>query len=77
MTIEKALEDIYTSLHNNNDDIDAHIATLKKEMQTEGAKEVEIEGVRLPVPNREGRNILKSYFKKRGVKVKFILPTAE
>ncbi len=76
MNIEQALEQVYTSLNNDNEAIDECIATLRKEMQQEKATEVEIESVKLPVPNREGRNMLKSYFKKRGVKVKFKLPEA-
>lgn len=74
MSIEQAVEAIYTSLHNNNEDIDSCIANLRKTMLEEKVADVEIESAKLPVPNREGRNMLKSYFKKRGVKVKFKLP---
>lgn len=73
MTIESALEAVYTSLENDNKDIDSCIDSLKTEMQKAELKEVEIENEKLPVPNREGRNMLKSYFKKRGVKVSFKL----
>lgn len=73
MTVENALEAIYTSLENDNKDIDACIAGLKSEMKKAEVKEVEIENAKLPAPNREGRNMLKSYFKKRGVKVSFKL----
>lgn len=71
MSVENALEAVYTSLENDNKDIDACIVTLKSAMKDEGAKKVEIDNARLPVPNREGRNMLKSYFKKRGVLVSF------
>lgn len=74
MSIEQALEAVYTSLNNDNEAIDECISNLRKEMQEEKTTEVAIESVKLPVPNREGRNMLKSYFKKRGVKVKFTLP---
>ncbi len=69
--LDKALEDVYTSLSNDNENIDACIAALKEAARSEGIKEVPIKGDRLPVPNREGRLLLKSYFKKRGVAVKF------
>lgn len=71
MTIETVLEDIYISLENDNDSIDECIENLKIEMKKESLKDIEIENIRLPIPNREGRNMLKSYFKKRGVKVTF------
>jgi hypothetical protein len=74
MSIEQALENVYESLHSNNEGIDQRIAELKVAMTAEKASEVEIESTKLPVPNREGRNMLKSYFKKRGVAVKFKLP---
>lgn len=73
MTINEALENIYTSLANNNKDIDLHIEALRTAMKAEEKKEVEIENARLVLPNREGRNMLKSYFKKRGVAVSFKL----
>jgi hypothetical protein len=74
MSIQQALEAVYTSLNADNEAIDECIVALRKEMQQEKTTEVEIESIKLPVPNREGRNMLKSYFKKRGVKVKFKLP---
>lgn len=73
MTIESALEAVYTSLENDNKGIDESIENLKAEMKTAEMAEVEIENEKLPVPNRVGRNMLKSYFKKRGVKVLFKL----
>lgn len=73
MSVEQVLETIYTSLANNNDEIDERIEELKSAMAAEEVKTVEIENARLPLPNREGRNMLKSYFKKRGVKVSFKL----
>ena len=69
--LDKAVEAIYTSLNNDNENIDVAIANLKEAAKAEGIKEVPIKGDRLPVPNREGRLLLKSYFKKRGVSVTF------
>lgn len=67
-----ALESIYASLHADNKDIDANIINLKKAMYAAGIKTVDIDPVRLPQPNRQGRKVLQSYFKHRGVTVKFI-----
>ncbi len=69
--LDQAVEAVYTSLNNDNDNIDACIAALKEAAKSEGAKEVSLKPDRLPVPNREGRLLLKSYFKKRGVAVTF------
>lgn len=69
LTVEQALENIYTSLQNNNEAIDAHIAQLKEALAPE--KEVTVDSSRIPVPNREGRKTMQAYFKKRGVVVNF------
>lgn len=69
--LDQAIEAVYTSLNNNNDNIDVVIANLKEAARSEGVKEVPFKGDRLPVPNREGRLMMKSYFKKRGVAVTF------
>lgn len=72
MTLNDALEAIYTSLHNNNEDIDLHIAALKKAMAAEGKKEAVFETKRLAQSNRSGRKMMQAYFKKRGVAVSFV-----
>jgi len=64
-------EAIYTSLDNDNEDIDLHIANLKQAMKDNGVGEATFQSSRLPVNNREGRKMMQSYFKKRGVKVGF------
>lgn len=71
MTIAQAIEAIYTSLDNDNEDIDIHISNLKKAMQENGMTTAVFQSSRLPVNNREGRKTMQSYFKKRGVKVSF------
>ena len=71
LQIEQALEDIYTSLHNDNEDIDLHIANLKTALTAAGQKEAVIAPARLWQNNREGRKTLQAYFKKRGVNVVF------
>lgn len=72
LTVEQALENIYTSLHNNNEAIDTYIESLKQSLAP--AKEVEIDASRLPHPNREGRKMMQAYFKKRGIIVNFAKP---
>ena len=71
ITLEEAKEAVYTSLENDNDDIDTHILNLKEAMQNYGATEAEFEPERLSQNNRAGRKMMQSYFKKRGVKVTF------
>jgi hypothetical protein len=71
MTVEQALENIYASLTNDNDDIDTHIAALKGALAEAGKKEVTVDPARLPQPNREGRKLMQAYFRKRGIAVGF------
>ena len=71
MDIEQAKEAIYQSLDNDNDDIDLHIAHLKKALQAGGQTQIAFEPGRLAQNNRAGRKMMQSYFKKRGVKVVF------
>lgn len=70
-TVTAVTEDIYTALANDNEDIDRHIARLKKAMAAEGAKQAVFAAARLPNSNRAGRKLMLSYFKKRGVTVVF------
>jgi hypothetical protein len=67
--IDQALENIYTSLNNDNEDIDLRIAELKQALGAE--KSVTVNTARLAQNNREGRKMMQSYFKKRGVIVEF------
>jgi len=71
LNLEEATEAVYTSLNNDNEDIDLHIATLKEAMNADGAKEAVFKTDRLVQGNRAGRKMMQSYFKKRGVKVSF------
>lgn len=71
MTVAEALENIYTSLANDNAEIDTHIKALKEALAVEGLKEAVFEPARLAQNNRQGRKIMQSYFKKRGVTVAF------
>ena len=69
LTLDQVLENIYTSLNNDNADIDTHIEALKTALG--GKKDVEVDPKRLNYNNRAGRKMMQSYFKKRGVIVSF------
>lgn len=71
LTIEQALENIYTSLLNDNADINTHIGHLKTAMAAQGQKTVMVESKRLAQNNRQGRKTMQSYFKKCGVDITF------
>ncbi len=71
MTVSEALEQIYASLANDNAEIDARIRDLKAALAGEGVKEAVVEPTRLAQNNRQGRKMMQSYFKKRGVAVVF------
>ena len=71
MTVTEALDQIYDSLANDNLEIDARIRDLKAAMAAEGLKEAVVEPARLAQNNRQGRKIMQSYFKKKGVTVTF------
>ena len=71
MNIEHSIEEIYTSLNNNNEDLDLHIENWKEAMKKNEVKEALFKTGRIPVKNREGRKTMQAYFKKRGVKVGF------
>lgn len=71
ITVSAAIDAIYASIKNNNEDIDLHIATLKAAMAAEGVKEAVFETSKLAQPNRQGRKLMQAYFKKKGVTVSF------
>jgi hypothetical protein len=71
ITVSQAIDAIYVSIKNNNEDLDTHIAALKAAMAHEGVKEAVFEPAKLAQSNRQGRKIMQSYFKKKGVTVGF------
>lgn len=71
LSVEQALENIYASLENNNDDIDNHIEALKAALPEGPKKTVAVQTSRLVQNNRQGRKMMEAYFKKRGVIVTF------
>jgi hypothetical protein len=71
LTMSEAIDNIYASIKNNNEELDTHIAALKAAMAREGATEAVFEPAKLAQSNRQGRKIMQSYFKKKGVAVSF------
>ena len=71
ITLTEAIDNIYASLREDNKDLLTHIAALKAAMAREGAKEAVFEPAKLAQSNRQGRKIMQSYFKKKGVAVSF------
>lgn len=71
-TVSDAIEQIYTSLKNDNEELDSHIVALRAAMAREGAKEATFENSRLAQPNRQGRKMMESYFRKKGVAIRFV-----
>ena len=71
LTIDEAVEEIYKSLHNDNEDIDLHIGNLKAALAAAGKKEAVFKPERLWQSNREGRKTMQAYFRRHGVTVVF------
>lgn len=69
--MKSALEAVHDALNNNNQGLDACIAVLKAELTQAGHKSVIMDQTRLPQNNRQGRKMLQTYFKKRGVIVEY------
>ena len=71
-TVSDAIEQIYASLKNDNEELDSHINALKSAMAREGAKLTTFENSRLAQSNRQGRKMMESYFRKKGVAIRFV-----
>ncbi len=71
LTYEAAVENVYTSIRADNEEIDKHIAALKAAMAREGRKEATFDPTKLVQNNRSGRKLMQAYFRQRGVTVKF------
>lgn len=70
-SVAEAKEAIYASLAADNAELEIHIATLKRAMAREGAKDAVFDPARLAQNNRAGRKTMQAYFRQRGVKVVF------
>ena len=71
LTLNQAIDNIYESIKNDNEELDAQISALKAAMAREGVKEAVFEPGKLAQSNRQGRKIMQSYFRKKGVAVSF------
>jgi len=71
LSLNQAIDNIYESIKNDNEELDIHIAALKAAMAREGVKEAVFEPGKLAQSNRQGRKIMQSYFRKKGVTVSF------
>ncbi|MBC7281817.1 hypothetical protein [Hoeflea sp.] len=71
LTLNEAIDNIYASIKNDNEELDIHIAALKAAMAREGVTEAVFEPGKLAQSNRQGRKIMQSYFRKKGVAVSF------
>ncbi|MBD8064936.1 hypothetical protein IC608_05555 [Devosia sp. PTR5] len=71
ISVPEAIDAIYASIRNDNEDLDAHIAALKAAMAREGVKEANFETAKLAQPNRQGRKLMQAYFRKKGVAISF------
>ena len=70
-SVAEAIEAVYASLRDDNRDLDLKIAALKRAMAREGAREAVFEPKKLAQNNRQGRKLMQSYFRKKGVTVTF------
>ncbi|ODT49157.1 hypothetical protein [Devosia sp. 63-57] len=71
LTVSAAIDAIYASIKNDNEDLDTHIAALKAAMAREGVKEATFQTAKLAQGNRQGRKLMQAYFRKKGVAVGF------
>lgn len=71
LTLEQAIDNIYASLKADNADLLDHISALKAVMVREGVKEAVFEPSKLAQNNRQGRKLMQSFFRKKGVTVSF------
>lgn len=71
LTVSAAIDAIYASIKNDNEDLDTHIAALKAAMGREGVKEATFQTAKLAQGNRQGRKLMQAYFRKKGVAVGF------
>ena len=76
ITVQAAVEAIYDVLKANDPDLDRHIAALRAALAAEGVKEAVFDPRRIAQNNRQGRKLMQSYFRQRGVTVRFEEPAA-
>lgn len=68
---ETAMEDVYTALAADNEGLEDQLKILRDVMREGGEKVAIFDTSRLPNNTRQGRKMMQTYFKKRGVPVEF------
>jgi hypothetical protein len=68
---ETAMEAVYVSLEADNAGLEDQIRALRDVMREAGEKVAMFDTTRLPNNTRQGRKMMQTYFKKRGVVVEF------
>ncbi len=71
ITLNEAIDNIYASLQEDNKDLLTHIAALKAAMAREGVKEAIFDPAKLAQNNRQGRKLMQSFFRQKGIKIDF------
>ena len=71
LTVSAAIDAIYASLQADNLDLNQHIAALKAAMAREGVSEAVFDPARIAQNNRQGRKLMQSFFRQKGVKISF------
>lgn len=72
MSVQNAIDAIYESLKQDNLELDARIKELKDAMIAAGEKTAMFDTNKIAQNNRQGRKLMQSYFKQKGVKIDFL-----
>lgn len=72
MSVQNAIDAIYESLKQDNLELDLRIKELKDAMITAGEKTAMFDTNKIAQNNRQGRKLMQSYFKQKGVKIDFL-----
>ncbi len=72
MSVQNAIDAIYESLKQDNLELDLRIKELKDAMSAAGEKTAMFDANKIAQNNRQGRKLMQSYFKQKGVKIDFL-----
>ena len=72
MSVQNAIDAIYESLKQDNLELDLRIKELKDAMIASGEKTAMFDANKIAQNNRQGRKLMQSYFKQKGVKIDFL-----
>ncbi len=70
-SVSQCIDDVYTAVRDDNQDLDQRIAALKAALAREGLREALFDPAKLAQNNRQGRKFMQAYFRQRGVTVSF------